>query len=155
MTYIVKSQDCEIEIRSDIEYVERLLFSNHQPNNDKHSSETPPIPSSKQEDEPEVESDKESAVGEQVLLPDVGSKVDAVYVNVGNVFLKKAGRKSSCLNILIKGKPAYIVGTYFREDALLPTLNYGDEIRIVKTQQFKRAVNREHAQAAKFSITKL
>lgn len=155
--------DRKEEIMHDVLYVEQLFFGGIKSTDTENPSPKPKRVKSEIEYDSELESDasesdnkpEEKEVGEQIMLPEVGSFVEATYVNVGSVFLKKAKRKSTCLNVLVHGKPSYIVGSYFGECEVVPTLVYGDKIKIEKTSQFKRAANREHAKSAKFKITKL
>lgn len=162
MSIQIISENNKEKILEDISYVEKLFFGSRkapEPLVKKQSEATKP---NKKQETPEIsqapqaqDESEQSEVGEQILLPDVGSFTEAVYVNVGSVWLKKAKRKSTCLNLLLNGNPAYIVGSYFAEDDIIPTLSYGDKIRVEKISQFKRAANREHAKSAKFKITKI
>lgn len=94
--------------------------------------------------------------GEQVFLLEVNSSIIGSFNGLGNIFIKKAGRKCACIRIKIKGKDYYIVGSFFKkEEEQIGALNLGDLIKIEKTVQFVKAVERSHAQAAKFKITKL
>lgn len=120
------------------------------------AEEAPPEETTQASNKPKKQPIDDADFGEQVFLLEVNSSVVGNYNGLGNIFIKKAGRKCACIRIKIKDKDYYIVGSFFKkEEEQIASLNLGDQIKIEKTVQFVKAVERSHAQAAKFKITKL
>lgn len=88
----------------------------------------------------------------QIYLREVGHSVAATYLGHGSKYIQKANKK--CFGIFLNqsGDNFFLQGTQLQDVVVKENLVAGDYVKITKTEQFRRAADRSHAKAAKFSL---
>lgn len=128
-----------------------------------NSKEAPPKPSKANDNasKPSILPTTEKSVSEieklyanvsQVYLRDVGHSLTATYIGCGSKYIAKAQKKCFGIFMSHKGETVFLQGTQLQDCVSQENPCAGDFIRITKTEQFRKAVDRSHAKAAKFQL---
>lgn len=88
----------------------------------------------------------------QVYLRDVGHSLTATYIGCGSKYIAKAQKKCFGIFMSHKGDTVFLQGTQLQDCVSQENPCAGDFIRITKIEQFRKAVDRSHAKAAKFQL---
>src|SRR5690606_16396873 len=133
-------------------YVESLFFSSRraQSKPQHESKETRTIrPSTAESNEsndsaeqPQPQTPNNEPEASQVFLREVGHSLEGSFLGVGARYIRKAARKCYVVYLEINGERCFLSGTQLQE-AIADDVSLGDNIRITKTGQYRRAHDRD------------